>query len=328
GRRAVVWDYFVPACYPEYDQALLRGFDALTAAGIPIVIGARSFDVNGKPLGCPEILAAAHSIGALHGAHPESLAGEFVVPICIRHGLSPPVPSLSIAGFAAARFPDSILDLRPEGQRVIVCYRRRHFEPGQREWRTETDAFDVAHAGRDELSGFLYPGAEIFYARVNQTAPAEQDGQVVGLEDVLTASPEQLRSRFGGRVVLVGPALPGTDEYATTDGKTIFGHQVQARALDSFLGQARPVPIPFLWLLLRTLSWSLMAALAIRIIPTGNGVSIRRSAPLCLASCGVGLAVGVLCAAYLSAPWMVEAAIGTCTVLVAGSLTYLVRAGR
>ena len=57
-------------------------------------------------------------------------------------------PSLSVAAYAAVRFPDSVLDLRIEGDRVFACYRRRQFETDEAEWRLDKDEIPVGMVGR------------------------------------------------------------------------------------------------------------------------------------------------------------------------------------
>ncbi|MBU0617618.1 MAG: protein kinase, partial [Planctomycetes bacterium] len=324
--RAVVWDYYFPDCQPEYDAAFLRGIDALQANGIPVVIGCKDFDVNAAPLGCEQLLAAAHAYGALHAAEPGTASDEFVVPICFRRGLAPPVPGLSVVGFAAAQHPDCQLDLRIEDERVLACYRRNHFAKGEPEWRTEVDEFPLAADEHDRISHVLPPDGEVLYARVRQATADEWAGRIIPFEDVLTASHSQLQTWFAGRVVVAGQMLPGQDVHPTKRGAEIYGCQVHAQALDAFLAQGHLRRTSYWGLVLRTFLWCALAGIIAHLVPVGPLRALRLVTFICLGSCALGMMIGVICLTWMFSPWFVEAAIAVCAILVAGSLTYLCKA--
>jgi hypothetical protein len=105
--KVVVIDGFYPDCQPQFDDELLRGFAALEAAKVPIVVGTRELDVNSEPVGCPEILRRAGRFGVLGAVDPSHTSNHWVVPICIRRQPAQPVPGLAVAAFAAAQQPDA-----------------------------------------------------------------------------------------------------------------------------------------------------------------------------------------------------------------------------
>jgi hypothetical protein len=325
GPRAVVCDYFVPDCRPEYDGALIEGLEALKAAGIPVVFGSKRFDVNGRPVGCPHVLEAVHAWGALQGADPARKPDEFFVPLCIVRGLAPPIPSLSLAGYAAARFSDSTLDLRPGEQEVRLAYRRRGVGPGEREWREQIDAFLIGRREQGNPSSLLGASDEMLFARVPRDSVETWPARAIPAEVAMTMSPTDLRDRVEGRVVLYGPALPGEDQYELYDGSTIFGCWVQAQAMSSFLGDL-PTGAARSWeWLIRASLWALLALFIVRLLPVPNG-----GVP---AIAMVGFALGVVAAigglawgAWYTPPnWTLELLIAGCTLLATGSAAYLYR---
>lgn len=323
--RAVVWDGFFPDCHAEYDARLLRGFEALWSGGVPVVIGGRDFDVNGEPLGCEHILEAAHACGAMHGVAPHAAAHEFFVPICIRRGLAAPIPTLPVAGFAAARFPGCELDLRLEGERVLACYRRRHHADGEPAWRSEVDEFPIAMRERDRAAHILGSDDEVVCAKVRHATPGEWAGRVVPLEDVLTASRRQLETWFAGRVVVYGQMLPGKDVHGTLHGAEVHGCQVQAQALDELLDRAYLRRFSRWGVVLRVFLWCTLAGIIARFVPIGPLSALRFVKLICLGFCALGMVIGLVCVAWMSSRWVVEAAIGSCAILVAGSLAHLAK---
>ena len=326
--RAVVSDFHVPDCFPQFDQVLIDGITALREKGIPVVIGCKYFDINGKPLGCRHVLDAVDSYGALQAGHPATRPGEFYVAIAIRRGLAPPIPGLAVAAFAAVRFPDSILDLRPEDGRVLACYRRRHVAAGEPEWRDEVDEFPIAREQNNDGSRLLHDDDEILLARIEETDDAAWDQRIIPFETVLTASPAQLKSDLQGRVVLIGLALPGRDEYTLTNGRKIFGCRIQGLALEAFLARAAIIQISYVSLLLRTLLYCGVAVMIARVIPIEMYGSTHRAAVPCAALCTamlVACAYGVM---QLRSPWVVELMIACCTILIAGCVALFVRAAR
>ena len=150
----------------------------------------------------------------------------------------------------------------------------------------------------------------------------------ISIEAVLTATPEQRHSWFAGRVVLVGPALPGEDEYALADGRKIFGCQIQRLAFDSFLAQTQVVQISFVSLLLRTSLWCLVALAIVPLMPIRAARPLGGLVAVCLPIAVVSPVFGVIGLLLTQSPWTVELVLGACTLLTAGGVAYLVRAMR
>jgi hypothetical protein len=323
--RAVVWDYFFPDCHPQYDAAFLRGVAALQAKGSPVVIGCAELDLNGQPIGCGPLLEAAHACGALLGVKPDTASYELFVPLCIRRGLAPPAPTLPLAAFAAARYPDCELDLRLQGERVLVCYRRRHYAEGESAWRSEVDEFPVALRERDQVARILRRDDEVLSVRVRQAAEGAWNQRMIPFEEVLTASTSQLKSWFDGRVVLAGQMLPGQDLHRTSRGTEVYGCEVQAQALDEFLARSYLRRFSGWGLAVRVLLWCLLAGVLVPLVPAGPYGSTRAAKLVCLGLCVVGLMITATGLTALSSRGAVEAVLAAGAVLVSSSALYLCR---
>ncbi len=322
---AVVCDYFVPDCRPEFDEALVAGLGALKSASIPAVMGGKLFDVNGRPMGCRHVLEATHAVGALHGSNPAHQPGEFLAPICIIRGLAPPIPSLAIAGFAAARFPDALPVLRPQEDAVLLTYRRTDPAPGDKEWHDDQDPIAISHREQGNPTQLLTAEDTVLYARIPAASVRDWPQRAIAAEDALTVPLDELRRRVAGRVVLYGPAVPGEDEHKLADGTPIFGCWVQAQALDAFLSRGYAVPFGVFELLARCGAWALVAVVVVLWLPGPNRFS-EAGALVCGAIILAGLA-GAL-AAWWIASAAVEMLIAVCTLLAVGGAVYLYRAAR
>ena len=121
--RVVVWDFYAPDCQPEYDEALLRGIEALPC---PFILGAHTLSIDGEPIACERIRAAATNVGVLAAPRPLLSLDEFETTLCMQRGRNPTwTPSLAIAAYAAARFPESQAFVEVAEGRVELRYRRR-----------------------------------------------------------------------------------------------------------------------------------------------------------------------------------------------------------
>ncbi|MCH8806445.1 MAG: protein kinase [Planctomycetes bacterium] len=326
--RAVIWDFYVPECRPEYDEPLLLGVRKLMAAGTPVVVGVGKFDINGKPLMCAHLLAEVHSYGALHGPKTDAPPGEYMIPVYLQRGLADPIPSLSVAGFAAARFPDARLEIRPGPQKALLSYKREKFEAGESEWRSEIDSVPVVFAGQEAVSMLLNPTDRVMCQMIDADLGADWPARSVLYEEVLSATADQLREWFQGRVVTVGQTIPPLDQHRTTAGTLVFGCQIQTLALDALLRGVATVPLSRPELAARLLIWCVLGGAAVGLMRVGVSVPMRVLVPVCLAVCAAGLTVGVGGTAFVSSRWGVEASIGLCGLLVTGSLAYLAEAVR
>ena len=233
--RVVVWDYYFPDCQPQFDAAFIRGVQALS---VPVLLGSERIDVNGEPVLCPAIRAAAHGWGTLLGTPPGAPSDDAFVPLALQRGFSAPLPALSLVACAAARYPDCTLELGAVPGGLELHYRKLSAEPNEPRWRRETDKVPIIKTQVVRAAGTAgQPEDKYMFGRFPLQRLAQPAQQVVPMEQVLAADAGQLRRWFAGRAVLIGQMVPGTDEHRLSTGQPVFGCQVQALALDDLLGR-------------------------------------------------------------------------------------------
>lgn len=325
--RVVVWDYYFPDQQPAFDAVFVRGVRALQASGAAVVIGADQIDVNGEPLIGAAIREAIDAWGILHSAAPNSLSDAFMVPVCVVRGQARPVPSLATVGFAAARFPKCLVDVRLLPTDVQLCYRKRHAETGEPLWRPETDELPIASVGRGRGQRLL-PTDKILYARIKAAPAIQGNNRVLAYEDVLTATDQQLRDWFGGYVVMVGQMIPPHDEYTLENGDKVFGCQVQAQTLEALVSGARLHRFTRSGLAIRIACWCALAGVLVGGVRTDTGRSLRTVALICAAVGALGVFIGLMAASHVVTVWVIETAIAATALSVAGSAAWLPKAIR
>ncbi|RMF73302.1 MAG: CHASE2 domain-containing protein [Planctomycetota bacterium] len=242
--RAVVYDFYFPDCRPEYDEAFLRGVGALRA---PLVVAAARFDINGEPEMCGELRRRVAGWGAIAAIPPNRRAFEALCVAAIERGNADPIPGLAVAGFAAARYPDSIAALRMQPGKLIIKYRRRSTASGAPRWRTRRDELPLlesVESARIDAGRSWFDENDVvhLYSVPLQTRDAWL-GRTYSLVDVIRADDEQRVRWFRDRVVVVGRAQQGRDVYPLAGGGELYGYEVQAQALQTLLSQRQVRPL-------------------------------------------------------------------------------------
>ena len=287
--RVVVWDYYFPDCRPEYDEGFVRGVRAL---GVPVVVGTEKLDVNGEPVLCPALRGVVHGWGVLVSDRPESLGLEIAMPLAVQHEFGPPSPSLAVAAFAAARFPDSDVDIRVQPHRLDLGYRRGATPAEQRRRRSEIDTlpvFDTAPPRQGDTR--FEAGDQILNGRVRVDEAPQWAGRAIPVEQVLAADADQLRGWFGDHAVVIGQMMPGADWHALASGQHVFGCEVQAAALENLLSQVQIARLTPGMVVLRVCGWCAVAALLVSLIPTRATRSPRLGLAIGLSSFALGIAL-------------------------------------
>jgi len=323
--RVVVWDYTFRACDPRYDAGFVQG---VRRCGAPVIVGSAKFDINGEPQLCPEIRAAAQAWGLLLVTRASKLRGEVNVPLALQRGFNPALPSLALAGFAAARFPDCDVDIDVHPTHLELRYRRRHIAAGERRWRDATDTDRIPLFSADP-AGHRSPELESedrpAHGRFRLDGVADWAQRAIPLERVLAAKPDELRAWFSGRAVLVGQMVPGLDQHELASGQIVFGCQVQAAILDALLARAFVHRVDRPGLFGRVCVWCALAALVARFVPLRR---VGAAWPV-LAAAGAVTATGLLLPLVLAdqaaTGWTIEVTIAGCAILSAGALSVLIR---
>jgi predicted Ser/Thr protein kinase len=321
--RVVVWDYFFPDCQPEFDAAFVRGVRALKA---PVIVGAEGFDLNGEPVLCPEIRAAVRAWGTMSGTEPGAFHGAVHVPLAVQRGLNAPVPSLALAGFAAARHPDCDLDIRVSESGLTLGYRKREVSPGEPRWPHEpgwVPIFKTETAGPQHLGH--EPGDRFIFGRFRTETVPEWARYPIPLENVLAADSGQLRRWFDDRVVLIGQTVAPVDQHELKPGELVFGCQLQAMFLDDLLAGTQTYRLSRAGLAIRVCWWCVLAAAAIRLLPTRGTWPLRLVSAVAIAAVGVVLPLTLWLPQVVTEPWAIEATVAGCALAACAAVSLLIK---
>jgi hypothetical protein len=244
GARAVVLDFFYEAPTSEaIDQKLLSGVDALAAKGVDVVAAVSSWEMlQGEHPRIFDALASRLRWGVASGG-----SGQPDSPWCahlgLRHQDADAYPGLALSAYAAARSPGAPVrvSLNTTKQRVEL-----HYAPPNGSAFGETVPATLVGpvAGDDANSGIRSTdvAAESIVAMPPQPV---LNHSTFDIADVLQADDGELGRRFKGMVVVICGQFAGRDAYSYADGRTLFGSQIQAVAIDSLLRGApiRRTPI-------------------------------------------------------------------------------------
>ena len=213
------------------------------------------------------------------------------MPLAVQHEFGPPSPSLAVAAFAAARFPDSDVDIRVQPHRLDLGYRRGAAPSDQRR-RSEIDTLPVFDTAPPRLGDTRFEsGDQILNGRVRVDEAPQWAGRAIPVEQVLAADADQLRGWFGDHAVVIGQMMPGVDWHALASGEHVFGCEVQAAAVDNLLTQVQISRLTPGMVVLRVCGWCAVAALLASLVPTRATWSPRLALAIGLLSFALGIAL-------------------------------------
>jgi CHASE2 domain-containing sensor protein len=346
--RVVLIDSYLTEC-SGYDQYLIDGLNALDAVEVPVVVAALRFDINGEPLMCETIRDAVNKrCGTIIGVDPRKHRNCFEVTYCIQRGFGPPIPSLSLAAFAAWRHPDCDLELQLDADKLalLVKYRKRDPQPGKLRYE-RMDRFSLH---RIEMCSRL---GEAFAQLLRKQALQENDRlanalvtarpasywsdehRTLSFEDVFAATPGQLRDWFDDRAIVIGQMrrdLPDQhrDLHARKSGEEIFGCQIHAEAIDALLASIEHHRLQPPELAARNVVWCGLGVVAVSLLGKRRWRSLRLVTLVCVMLFLVSLVYlgGWAALASSGERWSLEALMAATGMLTAGSLTFLTKAIR
>ncbi len=326
--NVVVWDYYFRRCHPDpaVDAALVRG---MRAVGAPVVVGSLLFDLNAEPMICARVRAAVHGCGSIMATRPGAHDETIYPLLVIERGYNRPIPSLALAGFAAARRPDCEFEVRVKGQEIHVAYRKREVKPGEPKWLdpASTDVVPVFRTERasDRAMG-LNPGDVCRFGRHELEQMPGTIAEPVSAMDVLTADAAQLRGWFDGAAVLVGQTLPGVDLHRWNGDEALYGCQAQAMLLTGLLEREHVKRMGRADLLLRVCAWGLLAAFVVNLIPSRMLLPVESAWWAALVMVLLSLAVVLAVSYHAHDRLVVELGIGGSALLASGAGALVVRA--
>jgi len=340
--RVVAFDhYYEEQPTPEFDAAFVRGARALADRGIPVVVGAQTFDVNGRPVVADALLPALHGIGTLIHSNADYLTDQFQVVYAFKRGFELPVPSFAVAAFAAARFPDCRpeIQLRSEDLLLEIFYRKRNPQPNARNYQDVVDEIALSDVTRIEAGDTrkLAPVAKMMVNDVvaHGMMPHFRDedwaDRLFSVHQVLNASPVELATWFDGKAIVIGGMIrsyrPFEGDLKTLrSGKQFFGVMVHAEALDRLLGAARQQRLRRAALVGFTLMWSCLAAILVSLQPVRRWHSLKKVGAVVTAVVVTGVALCVYAVYAGFEFWLVQLLVAIGTLLVAGGLTFIAKA--
>ena len=286
--------------------------------------------------------------GTIFGVDPRKHSNEFEVNYCIQRGLGPPIPGLALAAFAAWKHPDCDLELQLDADRyqLLVKYRKQDHKPGERLYKG-MDTFSlhqiVTYAGLGKAfthlvrDGALHENDKLANALVN-ARPASywnREYRTFSFEDVLEATPEQLRAWFDDRAIVIGQMRndvpkPFRDLYPWKNGEEIFGCQIHAEAIDALLASKDYRRFRPPGLAARNVLWCGVGVAAVSLLGKRRWRSLRLVTLVCVVLFLVGLVElgGRAIFAPTGERWALEALMAATGVLTAGSLAFLTKAVR
>ncbi len=328
----IALDYYYTKCAPEFDPAFA---DAIRNASAPVIVGAREFDVNGEPTMCDTLRAAVAGVGLLISTNPDYRNNQYEVIHCIQRGYSTPIPSLSLAAYAASRFPAAVPDLRlePERNQVQVRYRLRQATPGQSNYMTESDPLPLYEIKKAEggyllqfaIAGLIERGDLLAHARVPARPAEKWKSRTIPAEQVLTADDELLRRWFDSHAVVIGHMVGTRDQHRLTANQTVYGCQVHAEALDALLASVHQYRMTPGLLGLRAMLWCTVSGLVVTLTYPYRGRGLLIPVLLVIAMVLAGLFTSAWTALNSSELLAVEGGIALSGILIGTSLTWLAK---
>lgn len=242
--RAVIWDYYFRTEQPG-DAELAAGVEALEAAGVPVVLAARTFDERGNPDLSPGLLRRLKEpprAGVILARDMVRRSGEFVA--AVRRSDGTVLPNVTLVALAGLRYPQARLEAAyPAEERYLdLLYRVGpgvYLRARDRLELTRTvraGAGDAAVSEGDVLGCVDFPLA----------GPDEWWKRTLRYEAMLRMTDEELAGAVGGKVLIVGDvrtARPGfaadrhTVRYASGVKANVPGCHLLADATAGMMAQ-------------------------------------------------------------------------------------------
>lgn len=332
----VAWDYYFPDPQPQFDPYLLEGVRKLHT---PVVFGTKEINLNSEPSAFDRLRdpsAGVYSFGILYGVPAQYLQHEYEVTYAIKRGFEDPVPSISVAAFAATRYPEAEprLVLNRGRKQIEIQYRRRKQDnANEPRWEQDSHILNLQQVvavnaeSAAQIPGVL-EGDIVANARVRPNPEGYWGERAIPYEEVLLASTTQLQRWFDGKAVLVGQMIPGQDQHMVLGNRWIYGCTIHAEALDQLLSNQTHRRLPPQQLALRAILWSGAAALFVLARPRRQWQAIRRVAAIGGAVFALAVVIAVFTALRVVQLTWLELSMAICHLLAAGSGLFVLRAVR
>jgi hypothetical protein len=222
-----------------YDDALVRGVEALKKRNVPVIVGVRwQLDSDQPPT-----ISPALSKHVRFGSPGVDVRNEpWILHLAVRRGLKDARPNLVLEAFAAAQHPDAraeyILD---EATRVIEI---RYWEPDSetsigRRTKYASEFVPVSQAGPLAVpSSFpeIRPGDEVFGYYTSLPGDQYLDESTIDVVDLFRGR-ENTLSQLAGRILVLGTARKGDRDIHRYDDRPVAGVHGVAAGIESLVNQ-------------------------------------------------------------------------------------------
>jgi CHASE2 domain-containing sensor protein len=239
GVRAVAWDIDFQR-ETDFDDDFASGAKALRKAGARVLVTVVDWPLQGLP---SALLSGKIAPYVRWGRPLANLDSESAwrLLLFMRRGVTDPLPSLALATLAASRQPDAepLFTIHDVPEWMDISYWKPDPKvTGSKIWLESVDYVnlsflkilpsDMTDHGlkKDDLVGYfvlLMPNKPVL------------DASTVEYEKVFTATPDELRGMFGGKVVVIGDMTGNTDRRPHPDGRMLPGCYAHAVGIDMLM---------------------------------------------------------------------------------------------
>ena len=263
GAKVITFDMFLPTERPEFDHAWAASIRRAHERGVPVVLGADRWNVDAK--GQPRMSSMVWAARPRWGCLVVDVAGAPFVPLAT----GPPGelwhPSLALATYSAASFPDAMPDIVLRDDSVRLTYWKPGQHPGE---RVDTGvqiylpALAVAETSNLEQGSWAGRQHDWPTAYIQRTTldVAAVDSATLRFTDLLKMTLDERREAVAGRVLVVfDPYLDRKFDMQLE--RNICGGELHASAIEAML-QGRTARWARMWevLLVATLAAGIAAA--------------------------------------------------------------------
>lgn len=242
--RTVVWDIMFRSETP-FDDEFVEGVKTLRHAGAEVVVAVPTWELDDQ--GFP-VLSKAIALSGVRWAWAIVRLAPLTVPFVAKRGLPSSQTSLILAAFASFKHPgaefDILLDRPTESVDIRFWTVEAAARQGKRWVAVERIPVTTGRAGaepdasEDKFRAKFNLAKEnvLGFHRFDMPAHSVLSASTIACQEVFSASEEQLRKWFAGRLIVVGNfrAAAG-DRHKLADGRIMSACYAQAAAIDALL---------------------------------------------------------------------------------------------
>ena len=199
---AVIWDYYFRTAQPD-DTALALGIRSMEAAGVPVVLAARTFGDRGLPHLSPTLLSALQGrarVGAILARDMVRRSGEFVA--AIKRTDDTLIPSVTLVALAGMRRPEARLDAAWYGmQRSLDLL----YAVGSGAYLRQRDRLDLTRVVPAGAPDPAVAAGDLLGCMDFSLAPSHHwRERTIPYESLLAMTDDEQRDKVGGKILIFG----------------------------------------------------------------------------------------------------------------------------